>query len=487
MAEQKESLTTNTAEKELPLCVDLDGTLIATDTLHEAFLILLKSKPWIIFLLPFWLLKGRYYFKEKIYSSSVPDFSTFPFNREVLKFVKSEAEKGRKIVLATATFESLAKRAAEQIGIFSEVYGSKDSINLKSKNKRDKLVLLFGEKGFDYIGDSNSDLEVFASARFSYLVNPSKSLQSKAESTSNVKMIFSEKYNIFKLVIKQIRVYQWVKNILIFLPMLMAHIISQVNLFQNTTFAFFAFSFLASSVYVLNDLLDLESDRKHPRKKNRPLASGKLPILLGLIMAPMLFLMGFGISLFFLHPIFTATLAVYFALTTAYSFALKKIYILDIILLASLYTIRLIAGAAATQVAISPWLLGFSMFLFMSLATVKRYTELLVMKQNNREKTSGRGYYTDDIELLLAAGVGSGLISVMVFALYANSKETLALYSNPHLLYGAAPLLLYWILRIWFKAHRGEMNDDPIVFTGKDPASYFIGLLIVILVIGAAL
>jgi len=244
----------------------------------------------------------------------------------------------------------------------------------------------------------------------------------------------------------------------------------------NIIIAFFSFSLIASSVYVTNDLLDLSSDRAHPRKKKRPLASGDLPLVVGLISAPLLLFIGFIIAILFLETQFLTTLLIYYVITTLYSFKLKKLVILDIMTLASLYTIRIIAGGAAVNVEISPWLLAFSMFFFLSLALVKRYTELLVMINENKTKASGRGYEIGDTDLVRGLGTASAYMSVLVFALYANSDQIQTLYTEPYYFWGIAVLLMYWITRIWFLAHRGKMTDDPIVFTVKDPTSWLIGL-----------
>lgn len=475
------------ANNNIPLCVDLDGTLIATDTLMESALILIKLKPWFIFILPFWILKGKLYFKNQIHKIAVPVYESLPFNDNVLEFLTKEHSKGRKIILATASQSDIAVNVAESLGIFDDIIGSENGINLRAEHKRDRLIKLFGEKGFDYMGDSKADIPVFEKSRFAYLVNPKKKILDQANKFGNVKHVFKNKSNKIKLLIKEIRVYQWVKNTLIFLPVLMAHKTPDFSLITQLLIAFFSFGFIASSVYVVNDLLDLNSDRSHPRKCRRPFASGQLPLTIGFTLAPMLLLLGFGLSAAFLNWQFNAVIWSYFGLTTAYSFLLKRIHIFDIIILSMLYTIRLFAGAVVAGVPSSPWLMAFSMFIFFSLAVVKRYTELLVMKQENRTKTAGRGYLTSDADLLLSIGTTSGLLSVLVFALYINSKEITFLYKNPHLLYLVAPLLLFGILRIWFKAHRGEMNDDPIVFAGKDPASYIIGAIIFIIVLGASL
>jgi 4-hydroxybenzoate polyprenyltransferase len=267
----------------------------------------------------------------------------------------------------------------------------------------------------------------------------------------------------------------------------MAHKFGESGSLLTVIASFFAFSFTSSSVYVLNDLLDLESDRTHPNKRNRPFASGALSLKFGFLLAPILLAFGLIISISIIPINFLFVLFCYILLTSAYSFKLKRIAMVDIIVLAGLYTSRLIAGAEAANVIVSPWLLAFSMFLFLSLAIVKRYTELLIMQQNNKAATKGRGYLVSDAPLLVAMGTASGYISILIFALYINSADVVLLYKHPFVLWLVAPLLLFWISRIWLIAHRGKMHDDPIVFTGRDPASYVIGFIIAILVIGAAL
>lgn len=476
-----------TDDRDFPLCVDLDGTLIAGDTLLDSTFIAIKKKPIIVFFLPFWIIKGKLFFKEQIHKIAEPDYSTLVFRDNLIEFIENEKNKGRKIVLATASSQKIANKIADELGIFDLVFGSCDGINLKSLNKREKLIEQFGEKGFDYIGDSLADLEVFKSARKAYLVEPSKKVFSKTQKLGNLEKVFGKKENIFPLILREIRVYQWIKNILIFLPILLAHILPLGEYAFKLILAFLGFSFVASSVYVLNDLLDISSDRLHPTKKNRPFASGQLNAKVGLWLFPLLFILGITPSLVFLPIEFNLILLFYFVLTTLYSFYLKRIYVIDILVLSLLYTLRLIAGAVVVDVYVSPWLIAFSMFIFISLACVKRYTELYSINVLNKQSISGRGYISDDINLVKTIGVSSGMISILVFVLYVNSKEVMSLYSNPYLLYIAAFLFLYWILRIWFVAVRGQMTDDPIVFTLKDKTGLSIFAFIVLTVIGAML
>jgi len=469
-----------------PLCVDLDGTLIRSDMLFEATLLLIRKNPFYIFLLPIWLLKGKALLKQEIFSKVIINPEALPYRNEIIEYINIAKKNGKKIVLITASPYLIAKTIADYIGLFDAVYGSNAEINLKAGNKKDKLIELFGEGKYDYIGDAIVDLPVWKSANNAIVVSNNQNLINKVKVVNRQnETINIKKKNVLKVIVKEIRVYQWVKNILIFLPVIMAHKI-EYQLFIQSLIAFFAFSFTASSVYVTNDLLDLESDRLHLRKKKRPIAAGDLSIPFSIILAIGLLFIGFGLTLLMPNYDFLLVLSLYYIITTLYSLKLKKVVIVDIITLSILYTIRIIAGGSATGVEISPWLLAFSMFLFLSLAIVKRYTELLLTKGQNKTNISGRGYEVNDIELLISIGPASAYISVLVFALYVNSEQVTKLYNEPMYMWIVAILFLYWITRIWFLAHRGQMTDDPIVFTVKDKVSWGIGAIIGLLIVTAS-
>lgn len=475
----------NTIKNNIPLCVDLDGTLIATDTLLESVIIAVKKNPLLFVLLPFWLLRGKLFFKNQVNKHARVNAALLPYRAEVLEYIRSAKATGTPVYLATATVSDIAEDVANHLDIFDGVFCSSIDNNLRSQAKRDMLVNALGEKGYDYIGDSDADIKVWNSARHTLIVG-NKDFSKQLDSTAVVSKIFNTKNNNVKLIFKQIRVHQWVKNVLLFLPLLMAHKFAINETLQSTVLAFIAMSFIASFVYVLNDLLDIESDRQHPRKCFRPIASGSLSIKVAFAIVPLLFIFGLAITLLLPFKC-QMTLLLYFIITTAYSFKLKSIYIVDIIILSSLYTLRLIVGAFASDVYISPWLLEFSIFIFLSLATVKRYTELKLMKDNNRTETKGRGYIVSDLSLLRSIGPASGYISVLILTLYLNSKEVVQLYNRPEFLWPVSICVLFWITRVWFMAHRGKMYDDPIVFTAKDKISYLIALIIVLLAVGATL
>ena len=407
---------------------------------------------------------------------------SLPYNTAVVDFLKEQKEIGRKIVLATATPQKIADEVENYLNLFDLVLGSNDKINLKSRRKAEKLVELYGEKGFDYIGDSLADINVWKRANKAYLVAKTNYSVNKILNSISIEKVLYKYENYLVLLFKELRILQWIKNLILLIPLILAHKISDTDLLFNSTVGFFAFSFVASAVYILNDLSDLNSDRQHRSKKYRPFASGHLRLQYAFILVPTLLLISFVLSLLFLNINFSIILLLYFIVTSLYSIFIKKIAILDILVLASLYAIRIFAGGIATNTYLSPWLIGFTLFMFLSLAIVKRFTELNYLKMENIQKTIGRGYNTDDISLLRTMGISSGFLSIMVLVLYLNSEEVKVLYSNPSLLWALAPLLLYWVMNLWLIAERGKMTDDPVVFAAKDKSSYIVSFLIAIII-----
>ena len=460
------------------LCVDMDGTVLATDTLWESLLVLVKSHPWLLFLLPLWLCGGRAAFKRQIAQRVQPDISLFPYRKEVLAFLAEEKNSGREIVLASAADEKIAADVAAHLGLFSAVLASNGTLNLSGRRKLDAIERHAAGNEFDYIGDSLADLPIWSRAHKAMLVSPSARLFKRVAAAAPVGRVFRSERNTLRRLMKALRVNQWSKNLLIFVPLIVGHKITDLHMVSNALWAFLAFCLCASSAYVLNDLMDLEADRRHPRKRNRPFAAGDLGIALGLTLVPVLWLLSFATAGLFASFRFSIALFIYFAITLAYSFWIKRIVILDVLTLAGLYTIRVLAGGAATGIPISPWLLAFSAFLFLSLALVKRYAELRLVRSVSGLEVSGRDYNVGDLQLLSSIGPASGLISILVLALYINSPEVVLLYRSPLTLWLIGPLLLYWITRLWLLAHRDSIIDDPLVFTARDPISYVVGILI---------
>lgn len=470
-----------------PLCVDLDGTLLATDMLWESVVLLARKRPSRLALLPFWLLGGKAAFKQKLAREVIPDAAFLPYRADVLSMLQAEHRAGRNLVLATASDGAIAQQIADHLGIFSAVMASDGQTNLSGARKVEALRAYADEGQFDYIGNSKDDLPVWRAASGSILVDPPASVLRAASRDANVHQVLRTTKSKAYAFIKALRIHQWVKNGLLLVPLMVGHKLDDPQAVMAAAYAFLAFSLCASAVYILNDLLDLEADRVHPRKRARPFASGTLQIPTGLALVPVLIGTSFALAMGLVGPGFTLVLASYFALTTLYSTYIKRVLLLDVFLLAGLYTLRVFAGGVATGISISPWLAGFSMFFFTSLAFLKRYSELRLLQEQQQTRSKRRDYAVMDMDLLRSIGPSSGYVSVLVLALYTNSAEVLELYARPAALWLVMPIVLYWITRVWFLAHRGEMTDDPIVFTVKDPASYLAGLAITAVMIAATI
>lgn len=467
-----------------PLFVDLDGTLIRSDTLVELLLRLVKKNPLVVFLLPLWLSRGKARFKREVACRVDLDPLSVPYEPTVLSYLREQHQLGRQVVLVTAADERIAGKIAEQVGCFTAILASEESKNLCGDRKLKAIREFVGSQDFIYFGNANIDLPIWQAAKQAVLVNCTRRLLTKASKCAEISCIISTQKSRVKSFVTAIRAYQWVKNGLLFVPLLTGHHLTEGNRLLATVAAFLAFSLCSSSTYVLNDLLDLEADRRHPSKKRRPFASGDLALKVGLLIVPILLCAGLALSLL-LPSNFTIILAVYCLLTITYSFYLKRFVMVDVILLALLYTLRIIAGGVASRIIISNWLLAFSMFFFLSLALLKRYSELHEVVRKHKDSDVSRGYSTADMEQLASMGSASGYLTALVLGLYINSEDVKALYAHPEFLWLICPLILYWISRVWLVARRGYMNDDPIIFAIKDKTSYAVGLATVIIVLFA--
>lgn len=459
----------------VPLVVDLDGTLIHTDLLHESILQLARLKPWLLFHVPLWFLGGKARLKSKLVDSIDLPIASLPYNHELISYISDQRSLGRRIILCTASHQNLAQSVADHLGIFDEVLASSELFNLLGNLKANALCNQYGAKGYDYAGNSSDDMAVWEYARSAIVVNASPSLIEKVSSLFLVEKIFFRPTVGFKSWIKVFRLHQWVKNILIFMPAIAAHALLTGDAWGKLFLAFLSFGLCASFVYVLNDLLDLESDRLHPRKRYRPFASGRVPIWVGVVFAPVLILFSILLAVD-IGANFLNWLLIYLLITSMYSWGLKRLVVVDVLTLAILYTLRIVAGAAAINVPLSFWILAFSIFLFLSLAFVKRDAELQSYGGNGRQ-LHGRGYETSDAPLIQQLGISSGYAAVLVLALYINSENVVKLYKTPEIIWVAVPLLLWWLSWMWFQANRGLMHDDPIVFAIKDKTSLLIGIL----------
>ena len=459
----------------IPLCVDLDGTLVKSDTLWEALFVMIRRRPLDALLLPFWVFGGKAQFKQRIADRVELDPASLPYNERFLAYLREQAALGRPIVLATAANQAFANKIADHLGLFTDVIASDAAHNVVGDRKLEMLEQRCGAQQFDYAANAKADLHIWRRARQAILVNPDKGIEKRVREATTIAEVFETRGPILATYLRAIRVHQWLKNLLVFLPLLASHQ-WELALLMQAGVAFLAFSLCASSAYLINDLLDLPADRNHSKKRNRPLAQGDMAIPSAVMLASGLLVIGVGISLT-LPATFLALLASYYMATLLYSIFLKRIALVDVLTLAGLYTLRVLAGGAAVMIMPSFWLLALSMFLFLSLALVKRGAELQDLDGAGIAPI-GRSYGHSDLELLKTMGVASGYMAVLVVALYINSEEVLQNYSRPQMLWLVCPLLLYWVSRLWLKTGRSQMHHDPLVFAIKDPISQILGVLI---------
>jgi 4-hydroxybenzoate polyprenyltransferase len=457
----------------VPLVVDLDGTLVTTDTLFENAALLLRQRPWLILSMVLWLFRSKAALKSEIASRAQVKAEYLPFRPELVAWLQSESDAGRQIVLATGAHQVTADAIAVHLGFFHEVLATNDRLNLTGSAKRDVLVKRFGLGGFDYVGNSREDVPAWRACRIAHVAGRGHIPSGPAIHGTS----FSGPRLEFGSWLRAARAYQWVKNLLVFVPALLNHHMD-LRILADLVITFFAFSFTASGTYIANDLFDLESDRQHSRKRKRPLASGDLTISQGVLTVALLVVAGFGLGALVGMSLMIALLA-YIFISLGYSVFLKNKPILDVVALAFLYTLRVYTGGIVAGAWISPWLFQFSMFLFLSLAFVKRYSELRRLRSLRKRDAPGRGYRLVDLALISQAGVGSGLIAGLILALYADSQEIQHLYPHPRALWCLCPIFVYWIVRVWIIAHRGNMTDDPILYAFGDKVSYIVGFAIV--------
>lgn len=452
----------------IPLCVDLDNCLVRTNTLIELILVFVKPNPFRIFLCFLWLLRGRVYLKYHLAQRVSIDVESLPYNDEILSRIYAERTCGRPIVLATGADEVIASAVAAYLNVFDVVLSSTHDDNLIGQRKAERLKQLY-PAGFDYIGDSGMDLPVWKAARHAIVVTRSQRLVSRAQSVNNNVQSLLLPAVTLSTYCKALRVTHWSKNLLVLLPLLAAHQWFNHYVWTQAAIAFVALCCSASMIYMLNDLFDLPFDRKHEHKSTRPFASGDLTLAWGLLAVPLLLLAAISVSLY-LSNAFLALVLFYIVLTFAYTMVLKSYLMVDVILLAIFYTLRVFAGGLATAITVSNWLLAFSLFFFLSLALLKRVSDL----KRSETDTEGRAYTAKDSMILTGLGISSGYIASLILAVYAEYIGQSALYTQPRYLWLLSPLWLYWIGRIWLLAYRGEIPHDPVLFALKDKVSYFV-------------
>jgi 4-hydroxybenzoate polyprenyltransferase/phosphoserine phosphatase len=454
---------------ESPLIVDLDGTLTPTDTLVESVLQLAKQSPLNLLRMIAWVLRGKAAFKSEVGTHAHIDPAVLPYRDAVLDYLRGEKQKGRKIILATAAHRSIAEPVSAHLGLFDCVLSSQGDRNLKGA---EKLVAIRQQVGEDFIyaGDSRADIPIWKASRGAVLVGVSPFVAESVRRGTHVEEEFPRERVTIGSWFGAMRVHQWLKNLLLFVPLLTAFSFSQPVKLVAMTLAFLAFSLAASANYILNDLWDLDTDRDHPNKRKRPIASGRITIVQAMaassLLLPISLLLAFVVS-----PSFLLVLLLYLAMSLAYSCKLKEYVLIDVIMLSVLYTVRIVAGSEAIAVTTSSWLLAFSVFIFLSLALVKRCTELVLLESRGKTETRGRDYRVSDLAVLRPMGIASAFSAIVVFGLFISSDDTQSRYATPEMLWLVALGLIYWLGRVWIKSSRGEMHDDPVVYAITDRGS----------------
>ncbi len=458
----------------LPLVLDLDRSLIRCDVLHETALAFLRRNPLGVFSMMRWLVQGRAVLKRKLAEAVTVDVDTLPVNEALADYAADEKANGRTVVLATASDLYVATQVATRFSFIDRVVASDGVTNLKGQAKAEALGQMFPD-GFVYAGDSAADLAVWKQAKGIVIVEASPRVAREAARLGPVEAAF-RRPSIVRALTKSARLHQWAKNALVFAPLILGGQFANPAAWANAVLAFVAIGVLASATYLLNDLFDLPDDRKHWSKRDRPLASGRLPVAVAVAALPVGFAVAFALAAM-VSATAVGVLAAYLVVTVAYSVQLKRQPIVDAFTLAVLFTLRLGLGVAAAQVVVSPWLMVFSMFLFASLSFAKRHTEIERMANLGELRVAGRGYLSSDGPLILSMGVSSGLGAVTIMVLYLiNDAFPGGLYGNPVWLWAFPPILFLWIGRIWLLCQRGELNDDPVAFAVRDRTSILLGL-----------
>jgi 4-hydroxybenzoate polyprenyltransferase/phosphoserine phosphatase len=457
---------------QLPLCIDLDGTLLKIDSLQEAAFAAVMTDPRVLGQIPLWLARGKATLKQECAKRWTFDPAHLPYNEKLLDYLRETRARGRRIVLVTAADRRVADLIAKHLGLFDEVIASNGTDNLRGAAKAETLCRRFGSKGFIYAGNDSTDHAVWQHAAAAMLVNCASNVRRTAEQRYPVAAVIEDRpIGTMRAAVKAMRPYQWVKNVLIFVPLLASGDFTDWSGWLSASLIFAAFCAVASSIYLLNDISDLAADRMHPRNRRRPFASGALPISIGLALMPIL--LGIGLALGWGTSALSSLLA-YCVLSLSYNLKLKEMPLIDVFVLAALYTVRLFAGGEASDHPVSLWLLGFSSFLFLSLALVKRVSELHRLRLEKRDGAARRGYMTADLDILQIMGCAAAFASVVVLSLYIQSDTASLAYARPTMLWGIIPLMLFWQCRLWLSTARGYMHDDPIVYAARDWVSWLV-------------
>lgn len=452
----------------VPLFVDVDGTLTRADISLESFVRVARSSVAAFLSLLLWLLGGRALAKTMAARRGAIDAARLPYRQEVLDLIAQAKSEGRPVILASASHWRHIRRIAQHLDLSDPIIATRGRANLKGSAKLAAIRERVGpDAPFDYVGDCKADICLWQEARQGWSVG-------HVPAGSAVERLGAPRRRFAHVLAKAMRPHQWAKNALVIVPAFTSGEFTKPGIVLTALAAALLMSLIASSIYLLNDLLDIDSDRAHRTKRKRPIAHGDLsiPAAMGLAML----LSGVGLIGGWLlgGPQLTFWLFAYMAITTAYSFRLKAVMVGDAIVLASLYTIRIWIGAIAIGVSLSFWLLLFSVFLFLSLAYLKRYVEMRDTIEPDR-LLSGRGYVGGDLDVVMMSGVSAGMVAILVLALFAHDPATAAHYALPEMLWLLCLPLIYWLNRIWMMARRGQVEGDPVAFAIKDMRSILVG------------
>jgi 4-hydroxybenzoate polyprenyltransferase/phosphoglycolate phosphatase-like HAD superfamily hydrolase len=474
----------------LPLYVDLDGTLVATDTLWESMVTFVKQHPMQAWRLLWWVRRGRAGFKAALASGVKVDPEGLPYRKEVVEYIQDRKKQGGRVMLATAAHQTIADAIALHLNCFDGIIATKDDgVNMAGKIKAHAIRSHAGGD-FAYLGDHMIDIPVWRDAQECILLSTSQRKSEKLVKSLGRPfdyVIESVAESFLMVLPKALRIHQWVKNILLFIPIILAHHLDDGLAWQKTGIGFLAFGCAASSTYLLNDLLDISADRRHLRKRHRPLAAGLLSIPTALMLASIGLVLSFMIGALGVSWLFGVMIIGYTGTSIAYSTRLKRYPVIDVLMLAFFYVYRLVAGAVAADIYLTTWLLAFAAFLFVSLGCLKRVGELTLWHatKSSQPMKNGRGYVAEDLLMVAMFGVNAGFLSLLVLALYLNSAEVVTLYRSPFMLWGVVAVFLYWLMRVWLLTWRGEMHDDPVLFALRDRASRWAGIVVLIFVLSA--
>ena len=471
------------SDAEIPIAVDLDGTLIQTDSLTESVFVLVKHRPGSLLSVPLWFVRGRAGLKRQLAANSLPEAATIPFNDALLAYLREQKQRGRRLVLATGADERVARALVDPLELFEDIFASDGSTNLTGERKRERLVAAFGERGYDYAGNDARDLPVWRSARRAILVSPSPRLADAVRGVTELGPIFAAPRPTLELWLTELRWHHWLKNLLVFVPLAAAHRLHEAWPLWQASLAFIGFCLAASSIYLVNDLIDLPVDRRHARKRERPLAAGRISVTHAIAMVPVLWLLATAIAMG-LSASYFVVLAVYEVLMLAYGLRFKDLRFVDALLLGLGYTLRIVAGAVAVGVAVPAWLLLCSVPMFFGLALLKRLAELTTANTHGIVDGRARAYGPGDKRRLAAVGAGAGFVAVAALAAYPLVEP--AAQAGRGAVWVMSALVALWLLRMWRLAARGAIRDDPVLFALRDPASVAAGAAVLVLLVFAS-